>query len=103
MYGEEATSSDQGKQTRTLLDFNFVIRKKFDEEQDKDDWSSDRGKTCFVLCGAYPYSLAAPATLVFFDNPGIICYLGSHYTKRTGQSESELADLKQTTTFHQRL
>ena len=40
MYGEEkvmATSSDQGKQTRTLLDFNFVIRKKFDEEQDKDD------------------------------------------------------------------
>ena len=58
MYGEEkvmATSSDEGKQTRTLLDFNFVNRRKFDEEQDKNDQSSDRGKTCFMFCEAFPY------------------------------------------------
>lgn len=45
-----ATGADGGKRSRTLLDFNFVKKKKFDEEQDENDQGSDRGKTCFVFC-----------------------------------------------------
>ena len=45
-----ATCGDGGKRSRTLLDFNFVKKRKFDEEQDKNDRGSDQGKTrlCFV-------------------------------------------------------
>ena len=32
-----ATGCDGGKRTRTLLDFNFVKKRKFDEEQDEND------------------------------------------------------------------
>ena len=32
-----ATGGDERKQTRTLLDLNFVDRRKFDEELDKND------------------------------------------------------------------
>ena len=76
MYGEEKvmeTSSDKGKQTRTLLDFNFVNRRKFDEDQDKNNRSNDRVRldSCFV--GPSPTLLAVSATLNLFDNPEFSC------------------------------
>ena len=40
-----ATRGDGGKRGRTLLDFNFVKKRKFDEEQGENDRVSDRGKT----------------------------------------------------------
>ena len=40
-----ATRGDRGKRSRTLLDFNFVKKRKFDEEQDE----NDRGKTHVVF------------------------------------------------------
>ena len=49
--------SDEGKQTRNLLDLNVVNKRKFDEEQDKNDRGSNRGKTSFVFCGASPYPI----------------------------------------------
>jgi len=36
-----ATGGDGGKQSRTLLDFYFVKKRKFDEEQDENDLGSD--------------------------------------------------------------
>lgn len=39
-----ATGRDGGKRRRTLLDFNFVKKRKFDEEQ-----GSDQGKTRIVF------------------------------------------------------
>ena len=50
------TGGDEGIQTRTLLYFNFVEKRKFDEEQDENDQGSDWLKMCFVVCGAYHYS-----------------------------------------------
>ena len=35
-----ATCSNIGKQTRTLLDFNFVKKRKFNEEQDESSFTT---------------------------------------------------------------
>ena len=51
-----ATGGDGGKVTRTLLDFDFVEKRKFSEEQDENDRAIDRGKTCLMFCVASPYS-----------------------------------------------
>ena len=45
-----ATSGDGGKRSRTFLDFKLVKKRKFDEEQDKNDLGSDQGKTRVVFC-----------------------------------------------------
>ena len=34
---KKATGGDRGKQTRNLLEFNFVKKRKSDEEQDQND------------------------------------------------------------------
>ena len=44
-----ATGGDGGKRSRTLLDFNFVKKRKFDEEKYENDRGSDRGKTRVVF------------------------------------------------------
>ena len=58
------TGGNKEKWIRTLLVLNFVLKywRKFNEEQDKNDWGSDQGKTCFVFCGALisPTLLATP-------------------------------------------
>ena len=51
-----AIGGDGEKRTRTLLDFNFVKKKKFDEEQDENDWGSDRVKLFFVFCTVSLYA-----------------------------------------------
>ena len=51
------------KRSRILLDFNLVEKRKFYEKQDENDQGSDRGKMCFVFCGASCNFLASPATL----------------------------------------
>ena len=43
-----ATGGDVGKLTTTLLDFNFIKREKFDEEQDENDRGSNWVRMCFV-------------------------------------------------------
>ena len=65
-----ATGSNEGKRTRTLLDFNYVKKRNFNEEQDEIDRGSNRGKNCFVFCRASPTLLATPATLNLLDNLG---------------------------------
>ena len=53
------------------VDFNLVKKRKFYEKQDEDDQGSDRGKMCFVFCGALlPATfLGSPIILNLFDNP----------------------------------
>ena len=63
-----ATGGNGEKQTRTLLDSNFVKKSKFDEEQDENDWGSD-WQDAFCVLGAFPYSLGTPATISPLDNP----------------------------------
>ena len=41
-----ATGSDGGKRTKTLLDFNFVKKRKVDEEQDENDQKASIGVRC---------------------------------------------------------
>ena len=50
-----ATGGNGEKQTRTLLDSNFVKKSKFDEEQDENDWGRSV-KMCLMFCGASHYS-----------------------------------------------
>ena len=69
MYREEKAM------VRTLLDLNFVNRRKFDDEQDKNDRGSNWDKTCFMFCGASPYTLLATlASLSRTDNPDSLAW-----------------------------
>lgn len=44
-----AIGGDRGKRSRTLLHFNFVKKRKFDEEQDENHRGSNRGKKRIVF------------------------------------------------------
>ena len=54
----------------TLLNFNFVKKRKVDKKQDENGRDSDWGKICFV--GLPPTLLTTPVTLNLFHNPELL-------------------------------
>ena len=64
-----ATDGDGGKRTWTLLTYDFVKKRKFDEEKMRmiEAGIGVRCASCFV--GAPPTLVVTPDILILFENP----------------------------------